>query len=273
MQKQTSPTDNPWDAPVEATEKAPTKSTKTKRSEAVANEVLEVPAPVQPAATNAGEYDIEGLMTDFPTATELERFVYDETGIVLQLKGRANKLKYQVAMDALNGLTIESKYIGGENPYIDRTELVPIDPIKEPPARDKNLPDRSQVQNVFLSNVVPHPDEEARAQDKKVSMLFRKYNNGMISYEILGPLSQRPHGEKIDKFGRTRPEVIKWVDPRTGEQTVMREDGTLTPQGKRLRAMMQTFKVNKSNQWDVWIDREFVSLNDAVAHNPWDISK
>ena len=81
------------------------------------------------------------------------------------------------------------------------------------------------------------------------------------------------HGEKIDKFGRTRPEVIKWVDPRTGEQVIMREDGTLTPQGKRLRAMMQTFKVNNTNQWQVWIDREFVSLNDSVAHNPWDLTK
>lgn len=270
MQKSNTPTDNPWDTP-EVSQEAPTKSTKKTKSKTEWVVTPEVQQPVQPAATIAGEYDMEGLMTDFPTATELERFVYDETGIVLQLKGRANKLKYQVAMDALNGKTIEAKYIGGDNPYIDRTELVPIDPIKEPPARDKSLPDRSQVQNVFLSNVVPHPDEEARAQDKKVSMLFRKYNNGMISYEILGPLSQRPHGEKIDKFGRTRPEVIKWVDPRTGEQTIMREDGTLTPQGKRLRAMMQTFKVNKSNQWDVWIDREFVSLNDTVANNPWDL--
>ena len=232
-------TENPWDesAPKEETPRV-TKSSKAKK---IADEVLNVPAaPVTPAATNVGEYDIDGLMTDFPTATELERFVYDETGIVLQLKGRANKLKYQVAMDVLNGQEVDQKYVGGDNPYIDRTELVPIDPIKEPPARSALLPDRSQVQNVFVSNVVPHPEDEARAQDKKVSMLFRKYNNGMI-------------------------------DPRTGEQTIVREDGTMTPQGKRLRAMMQTFKVNRSNQWEVWIDREFVSLNDAVAHNPWDL--
>jgi hypothetical protein len=267
------PADNPWDAPEAAPEQAPAKTTKTKRSDTVAKEVLDIPtpAPVTPAAANAGEYDIDGLMTDFPTATDLERFVYDETGIVLQLKGRANKLKYQVAMDVLNGEQVDAKFVGGDNPYIDRTELVPIDPIKEPPARSTALPDRNQLQNIFISNVIPHPDDEARAQDKKVSMMFRKYNNGMISYEILGPLEQRPHGEKIDKFGRVRPEVIKWVDPRTGEQVVMREDGTLTPQGKRLRAMMQTFKVNRTNQWEVWIDREFVSLNDTVAHNPWDL--
>jgi len=270
MQKSNTPTDNPWDAPVEATpEKAPTKTSKKNKTEWIVTP--QVSAPAAPASINAGEYDIDGLMTDFPTATELERFVYDETGIVLSLKGRANKLKYQVAMDVLNGEQVDPKFIGSDNPYIDRTELVPIDPIKEPPARDSSLPDRKQVQNVFLSPVVPHPDEEARAQDKKVSMLFRKYNNGMISYEILGPLEQRPYGEKIDKFGRTRPEVIKWVDPRTGEQVIMREDGTLTPQGKRLRAMMQGFKVNKSNQWEVWIDREFISLNDSVVHNPWDL--
>lgn len=236
-------------------------------------DLAKVKKPQAPQSIVHADYDLEGLMTDFPTATDLERFVYDETGIVLSLKGRANKLKYQVAMDVLNGQEVDEKFIGSDNPYIDKTELVPIDPIKEPPARDPSLPDRSEVQNVFYSPVIPHPDEEARAQDKKVHMLFRKYKNGMISYDILGPLEQRPHGEKIDKFGRTRPEVIKWVDPRTGEQVIMREDGTLTPQGKRLRATMQTFKVNNTNQWQVWIDREFVSLNDSVAHNPWDISK
>jgi hypothetical protein len=219
------------------------------------------------------EFDIEGLMTDFPTATELERFVYDQTGIVLNLKGRANKLKYQVAMDVLNGVQVDGKFVGEDNPYIDRTELVPVDPIKEVPERSKLLPPRDDVQNVFYVPTFPHPDEEARAKDMKCHMLFRKYKNGMISYEILGPLNQRPVGEKIDKFGRTRPEVIKWFDPRSGEQVVQREDGSLTPVGKRLRATMQTYRVNKSNQWDVWVDREFVTLNETVAHNPWDLTK
>jgi len=227
----------------------------------------------QTATLTHPEFDIDGLMTDFPTATELERFVYDQTGIVLSLKGRANKLKYQVAMDVLNGVEVDSKFIGGENPYIDRTELVPIDPIKEVPERSKLLPDRSEVQNVFYVPTFPHPDEEARAKDMKCHMLFRKYKNGMISYDIMGPLSQRPVGEKIDKFGRIRPEVIKWYDPRSGEQVVQREDGTLTPIGKRLRATMQTYRVNFSNQWDVWVDREFVTLNDSVANNPWDLDK
>ena len=169
------------------------------------------------------------------------------------------------------GQEIDPKFIGNENPYIDKTELVPVEELKEPPARDKTLPERNQVQNLFVSNQIPHTDFESRMQDKKVSVIFRKYKTGEISYEILGPLELKPHGTKIDKYGRERPEIMRWLDPRTGEQTAVREDGTLTPQGKRLRAMMQTFKVNKSNQWEVWIDREFISLNDAVAHNPWDL--
>lgn len=271
MQKPTTPNENPWDDTTEAVEPAPTprKSRSAKAAE-VAQEIV-APEAVAPASLNAPEYDIDGLMTDFPTAKELERFVFDETGIVLNLKGRANKLKYQVAMDVLNGQKVDDKFIGSDNPYIEKSDLVPVDPIKPAPPRDPNLPDRKQVQNSFFCPTVPHPDDEQRAQDKKVDMMFRKYKNGMISYEILGPIQPKPHGEKIDKYGRTRPEVIKMIDPRTGEQTVMREDGTLTPQGKKLRAMMQTYKVNKSNQWDVWVDREFVSLDSSVANNPWDL--
>jgi hypothetical protein len=37
--------------------------------------------------------------------------------------------------------------------------------------------------------------------------------------------------------------------------------------------MMMTFKVNRSNQWEVWIDREFISLDDSVKNNPWDLTK
>ena len=235
-------------------------------------EQVKITKSIPPKAIDSAGYDLEGLQNDFPTAKDLERFVYDETGIVLNLKGRANKLKYQIAMDALNGVEISESYKGSDNPYIERSEMIPTDPMKEVPARDKSLPPRSEQQNAFYCPIIPHPDDEARAQDKKVQMMFRKYKNGMISYEILGPLETKPHGEKIDKFGRTRPEVIKWVDPRTGEQVIMREDGTLTPQGKRLRATMQTFKVNRSNQWEVWIDREFVSLDDSVANNPWKLT-
>ena len=264
MQKDNTPTEvNPWD------ESAPKEETPKKKVRAE----VPVEAPQAPASLNAPEFDIDGLMTDFPTATDLERFVYDQTGIVLNLKGRANKLKYQVAMDVLNGQSVDSKFLGGENPYVDKAEMIPEEPLKPVPARDESLPPRSDVQNSFYSPIIPHPNEDYRAQDKKVHMMFRKYNNGMISYEILGPLEKQPHGSKLDKFGRNRPEIIKWIDPRTGEQVVMREDGTLTPQGKRLRALMQTKKVNKSNQWDVWIDREFLTVDSSVLNNVWDLSK
>jgi hypothetical protein len=151
--------------------------------------------------------------------------------------------------------------------------MIPEEPLKPRPARDARLPDRSRVQNTFWCPVVPHPDPDARAQDKKVHVMFRKYDNGMVSYDIEGPLEQYGEGTKVDKFGRERSEIIKWRDPRTGEQIAVREDGTLTPQGKRLRAMMQSskFRINNSNQWDTFIDREFISVSDEAAHNPWSV--
>ena len=86
---------------------------------------VQPPEPKSQPKTTAPKfsYDLDGLMTDFPTAKELERFVYDETGYVLNLKGRANKLKYQVAMDTLNGSTPDSEFIGKDNPYMDKTEM------------------------------------------------------------------------------------------------------------------------------------------------------
>ena len=108
-------------------------------------------------------------------------------------------------------------------------------------------------------------------QDKKVDMVFRKYANGMISYEILGPLSQKPFGEKLDKYGRKRPEIIKWVDPRTGEQVIRTASGMLTPIGTRLKAFMSKQKVNKTDAWQAWIDREFIIMDGStnMIDNPW----
>ena len=254
----TAQVENPWD------ESAP---------EAIIEDETVVVKAAPPMATSNADFDIDGLMTDFPTAKELERFVFDETGIVLNLKGRANKLKYQVAMDVLNGEEIDPKFIGSDNPYIDRTELVPVEELKEVPKRDTHLPERTQVQNLFVSNIIPHTDFESRMQDKKVSVIFRKYKTGEISYEVIGPVDKRPFGMKLDKYGRERPEIIKWVDPRTGEQVVVRGDGSFTPQGRKLRALMQTFRVNTSNQWEVWVDREFISLGDNVLNNVWDLDK
>jgi hypothetical protein len=117
--------------------------------------------------------------------------------------------------------------------------------------------------------MIPHTDQDLRAAGRHVEVTFRKYQDGTISFDVLGPIDERPKGEKIDKYGRVRPEVITWVDPRTGEQTAQRPDGTLTPLGKRLRALMRTMRVNNSNQWDVWVDRDFVQDQDRVIRNPW----
>jgi len=274
MTNTTTPPENPWDDTKAATPVEPAKTTtKTKKSKT--DWIIGIPEtkPAPPVSATAGDFDMDGLMTDFPTAKELERFVFDETGIVLNLKGRANKLKYQVAMDVLNGQEVEAKFVGGDNPYIDRTELIPVEELEPVPKKDSSLPDNTELQNIFVSNAIPHPDFESRMQDKKVSVYFRKYKSGQISYEIVGPVDQRAHGVKLDKFGRERPEVIKWVDPRTGEQVIVREDGSMTPQGRKLRAMMQKLRVNNSNHWDTWIDREFASLSDAVVSNPWELDK
>lgn len=265
MKKQKKSADlNIWDAPVE--------DVLDNVSDIVTEEYLEKASNILDniKPTYSLDYDLEGLMTDFPTAKELERFVYDETGIVLNLKGRANKLKYQVAMDVLNGMPVDEQFVGDTNPYVDKTEMIPTEDLKPTPLRDKSLPELNTVQNSFYSPFIPHPDDTMRAQDKKVHMMFRKYDNGMISYEILGPLVRRPYGEKIDKYGRTRPEIIKWIDPRTGEQVAVREDGTLTNQGKKLRALMMSKKINRTNQWDLWIDKELISVDSSVIANPWD---
>jgi hypothetical protein len=132
----------------------------------VAEQVAGIKPQAPKSASNA-EYDLEGLMTDFPTAKELERFVFDETGIVLNLKGRANKLKYQTAMDALNGVEIDPKFIGADNPYIDRADMVPEEPMPPIPERDQELPPIEEMQNYFFSPFVPHPDPDYRALGKK----------------------------------------------------------------------------------------------------------
>ena len=257
---------SPWETeslPVEPVAPAAEVTVTVKKLRRPAAEVL----PVE------REFDLEGLMTDFPTARDLERFVYDETGIVLTLKGRANRLKYQVALDTLNGVNVEAKYVGRDNPYLDKTDLVPEDPLRPSPVPDSGIPDRSQLQNEFYTAFVPHSDAEYHSQGRKMHCMFRKYKSGMITYEVIGPIEPRPYGEKIDKWGKIRPEIIRWVDPRTGEQIVQRNDGTFTPIGRRLKAMLQTFRYNRTNQWVKYVDRDFVSLDHKAAINPWEIAE
>ena len=76
---------NPW---AETTPNQPEKIV-PRTTAAAPKKTLQKPEPVQQLASSNAEFDTEGLMTDFPTATDLERFVFDQTGVVLNLKGRA----------------------------------------------------------------------------------------------------------------------------------------------------------------------------------------
>lgn len=219
--------------------------------------------PIQPATT---DYDLEGLQQDFPTATELERFVFDQTNIVLNLKGRATQLKYEIALKALNGLSIESKFLGKENPYLDRKDLIPEEPLKPIPQRDSRLPAKDSIATSFYSGMVPHPDRSMAAEDKRVDVQFRKYRNGVISYEILGPLEPRNIGTKLDKYGKERPEIIRYIDPRTGEQLMKDKDGSFSEIGNRLRGFLQKQKVYH------WVDRDVLVIEDRGTGSLWDLN-
>jgi len=214
--------------------------------------------------TVKAEFDIEGLQTDFPTAKELERFVYDQTQIVLNLKGRSNAVKYQVAMDVLNGVEVDAKYLGGENPYIDRADLVPEEPMKPVPDRAVGLPPLTQVANTFYSPMIPHPDRESRSRKQQVQVQFRKYRNGVITYEVLGPIEPRPEGKVLDKYGKERPEIIRWIDPRTGEQILRDKDGIFTEVGQRLRAVLI-----KQGVWNVWVDKDITRVDGTLLRDVW----
>jgi len=215
------------------------------------------------------EYSLAGVKADFPTAKELEQFVFDITGVSLKLKGIDPEKKYEVALDTLNGKTVDPRYVTGANPYVDNTELIPEDPVKAIPPRDPRLPDEEPM-SIFHDFTVPHPDYEMRALDARVKVQFKTYANGCISYEIIGPLEKHSQGEKLDKYGRSRPEKIVWIDPRTGEQAIRLKDGSFTKMGQKIRTLMESKKVNKSGSvWSVWIDRDFVAFNQGSIENPW----
>ena len=208
-------------------------------------------------------------MTDFPTARELEQFVFDQTGHVLNLKGRSNKFKYQTAMDILNGATPEDYLIGTENPYLDKNDLIPVDELKPLPARPAEVIGQQCVAS-FISKTFDHPDPDWKAAGQKCEVVFRKYINNVITYEIIGPISTRAVGTRVNKFGKEVPEKYIWVDPRTGEQVIRRDNGSYTPIGTRLKSAMQRKKINKTDYWTTWIDRDFIISDGATNENdPW----
>jgi len=232
-------------------------------------EVTEDLIPTEALRPQAIEYSIDGLKEDFPTARELEQFVFDETQVSLKLKGIDPAKKYEIAYAVLTGKDVDIKYITGANPYLDNTDLIPEDQLRPIPRRDPKLPNEEPM-SIFSDMSVPHPDKDMRQLDAKVTCVFRTYRNGAISFEIMGPLEKHSVGEKLDKYGRSRPEKMTWVDPRTGEQAVRYSDGTFTRMGQRLRTLMESKRVNRNQSvWSIWIDRDFINFNQDALDNPW----
>jgi len=232
--------------------------------------------PLQPAfAADKQEpqdlgFDLEGLMSDFPTAGELQKFVFDQTGVVLNLKGRSNKVKYQIALDTLNGKMPPAAVLGNENPYVDKNDIVPLEPLRATPPQPEEI--RGQIPvTQFQCNIFPHPDKEWAAAGQKCHVMFRKYMDTTITYEIMGPIAQRAIGQRVNKYGKDVPEKYVWVDPRQGEQIIQYATGRITAIGTRLKNFMSKMRVGNKTQWETWIDRDFVIGGDATAalDNPW----
>jgi len=234
-----------------------------------AAESADTSGPKTKAPLDTG-FDLEGLMTDFPTARDLEKFVFDQTGLVLNLKGRSNRFKYQTALDVLNGAEPPGELIGGENPYVDRNDIVPLEPLRTLPPQPAEVFGHIPVTQ-FQCGVFPHPDKEWAATGQKCDVIFRKYINNVITYEVIGPIAQRAVGQRVNKYGKDVPEKFVWVDPRTGEQVIQNSMGQLTAVGTRLRNFMSKLKIGNRTQWETWIDRDFVFGGDAAQalDNPW----
>jgi hypothetical protein len=211
-------------------------------------------------------YDIEALKADLPTAKELAQFVFDKTNglISLDLIGKPKDDQYQVAKNALEGKKIPTEFVTGANPYMDKKDEIPEDPLRVMPPRDPNLPDPDAQVHFFGATNMPHPLDPQ--SDKKVYIEFRKYENGMITYTITGPIEQVPMGEKKNRYGQTVPEKYTWIDPRTPETVMRNADGTFTKEGRGLH----TYCVGEkgSGIWSM-IDRDMVTVTAKNIANPW----
>ena len=84
-------------------------------------------------------YDIDSLKEDLPTAKELAQFVYDKTGVSLDLLGKKKEEQYIVAKNALEGKKIPSEYATDDNPYVDKKDQIPCDPVRALPKRNIDL--------------------------------------------------------------------------------------------------------------------------------------
>lgn len=209
-------------------------------------------------------YDIDALKSDLPTAKELAQFVYDRTQIALDLIGKPKDDQYQVAKNALEGKKIPDSYLTTDNPYVEKKDLIPEDPLPPEPGRAADLPEADSQVHYFGATNMPHPFDPQ--SDRKVYIDFRKYENGVITFKIVGPVEKVAQGSRVNKFGQTVPEKYTWIDPRTEEQVLRRADGTLTKEGRGL----YTYCVGEKGS-GIWglIDKEQVSISQKNIANPW----
>jgi hypothetical protein len=209
-------------------------------------------------------YDIASLKEDLPTAKELAQFVYDKVNISLDLIGKPKQEQYEVAKNALEGKKVPSEYLTDNNPYVEKKDTIPEDPLRKLPKRSIDLPDEDAQVHYFGATNMPHPLDPQ--SDKKVYIDFRKYENGLITYQITGPVEKIAVGEKLNKYGQTVPEKYSWIDPRTEERVLRNPDGTFTKEGRGVH----TFLIGEKGG-GIWtlIDRDIVSISAKNIADPW----
>jgi hypothetical protein len=209
-------------------------------------------------------YDIEALKADLPTAKELAQFVYDRTQMSLDLIGKTKEDQYLVAKNALEGKKVPAEYLTDENPYVDRKEQIPVDEVRKLPERSGNLPPEDALVHFFGATNMPHPLDPQ--SDKKVGINFKKYNNGLITYQVMGPLEQIAVGTKINKYGQEVPERFSWIDPRTEELVMRNPDGTFTQRGQGLH----TYLIGEKGG-GIWtlIDKDMTRVTAKNIADPW----
>jgi hypothetical protein len=209
-------------------------------------------------------YDIDALKADLPTAKELAQFVYDKTGLSLELVGKPKEDQYQVAKNALEGKKVPSEFLTDENPYVEKKDVVPEDPMPQVPAREAGLPDPEAMVHHFGATNMPHPLDPQ--SDRKVHITFRKYEDGSLTFEVMGPLEKQAVGSRLNKYGQVQPEKYTWLDPRTGEKLMRKADGTFTKEGRGMYAYCVGEK--GGGIWNL-IDKEAVRISEKNIANPW----
>ena len=210
-------------------------------------------------------YDVDALKADLPNARDLAQFVYDKTGLSLDLIGKPKEEQYLAAKNALEGKKVPQDFITEDNPYVDKKDSIPIDEKKPfPPPRGSDLPPEDSQIHHFNATNMPHPLDPQ--SDRKVQIMFRKYDNGIITYQVMGPTEMIAVGSRINKFGQTVPERYSWLDPRTEEIILRRADGSLTEKGRGL----YTYCIGEKGA-SIWplIDKNIVSVSAKNIADPW----